>query len=497
MNGLDPMGVAGLFLATLSCVGAFVLAAKQRYAAAVCLLLLAGTALRLELCSTPYLHEWDERYHALVAKNVMETPLVPRLYPTAPLPYNYQDWSANHIWVHKQPLPIWGMALSMAVFGKNELALRLPSLLLSTWAIWLVFAIGRAMYNSRVGYLAAFLMTIHGLLLELTAGMVATDHVDVFFMVLILLATLLALKYHQTENWLLNVLCGLVVGLAILCKWLPALIVLPLWLLFSWQYRGKLIFRHLQQLCVCGGVALVVFLPWQWYIFHAFPKEAIWEYGGNARHMFEVLDDRGGPFCYHFDKARSLYGELVYLPMLWLTWKAFTKWRDPKRWVLLVWIFVPFLFFSLAATKMQAYTLFTAPAMFLLTGLFIQHLLRYAERFKFPWLAKLVALAMLLLPVRYSLERSLPELVLHQQAPWAESLKVSAQQAESKVLFNYNRPIEAMFYGYALAYEHVPNKQELDTIIGLGYKIQVNDLGELPPYILQNDEVELIALGRY
>jgi|GEM_PF-2475173 len=44
-------------------------------------IVILAAALRIWLCSTDsYLHEWDERYHALVAKNLLLHPLKPTLY---------------------------------------------------------------------------------------------------------------------------------------------------------------------------------------------------------------------------------------------------------------------------------------------------------------------------------------------------------------------------------------------------------------------------------
>ena len=72
----------------------------------------------------------------------------------------------------------------MWVFGVNEIALRLPSIILTTIGIWLSYFIGRYLFNSKVGYLTAFFFSINGLIIELTAGRVATDHIDIFFLFL-------------------------------------------------------------------------------------------------------------------------------------------------------------------------------------------------------------------------------------------------------------------------------------------------------------------------
>src|SRR6476661_2530795 len=75
---------------------------KGRYNTAAVLLVFAGFCLRFFMASDMFLHEWDERYHALVAKNLLDNWLEPRLYREALLPYNYREWSANFVWLHKQ-----------------------------------------------------------------------------------------------------------------------------------------------------------------------------------------------------------------------------------------------------------------------------------------------------------------------------------------------------------------------------------------------------------
>ena len=125
---------------------------KAQYGFALMLLIVAGMVLRIYTATDFYLHEWDERYHALVAKNLMHHPLVPTLYDHPLLPFDYQNWTINHIWVHKPPLTLWAMAGSMWVFGVNEIALRLPSIILSTTGIGLCFYTAKYFYTERIAF---------------------------------------------------------------------------------------------------------------------------------------------------------------------------------------------------------------------------------------------------------------------------------------------------------------------------------------------------------
>ena len=128
---------------------ALVLAAAHKERPALVLLLLGAAALRVAMISLdPFLHDWDERFHACVAKNMMQHPFQPMLHATPLLPYDYKDWSTNHVWLHKQPLFLWQMALSMKIFGVHTFALRLPGVLLGTAWVAMIFRMGRLWANS-------------------------------------------------------------------------------------------------------------------------------------------------------------------------------------------------------------------------------------------------------------------------------------------------------------------------------------------------------------
>ncbi|MCC6768002.1 MAG: glycosyltransferase family 39 protein [Bacteroidia bacterium] len=141
-------------------------ASRNDYTISLILLMLGGIVLRLYTAADLYLHPWDERYHALVAKHLMSHPLLPTLYEHPVLPFDYTSWTSNHVWVHKQPLPLWTMAISMSVFGVNELALRLPSVVLSTIGIGLTFFIASYIFSKKLAWLAAFFFSINGLIIE-------------------------------------------------------------------------------------------------------------------------------------------------------------------------------------------------------------------------------------------------------------------------------------------------------------------------------------------
>ena len=113
-----------------SCLSVFLLAFRQlragQHRTSLILILAAGLMLRMFAASDRYLHTWDEKYHALVARNLIAHQLTPTLIDQPALPYDQTNWKANHVWLEKGPVPLWAMSCSLALFGTTEFALRVP-----------------------------------------------------------------------------------------------------------------------------------------------------------------------------------------------------------------------------------------------------------------------------------------------------------------------------------------------------------------------------------
>jgi 4-amino-4-deoxy-L-arabinose transferase len=392
-------------------------------------------------------------------------------------------------------VPLWTMAASMWLFGINEIALRLPSILLTTIGIWLTFSIGSYFFNKKIGYLSAFFYSINGLIIELTGGRVATDHIDIFFLFFVELAVFFSIKFVQHKKALYNILAGVGIGLAILSKWLPALIVFPIWLLIiidSRNFRSKeIIFQFLVLLITC----VAIFLPWQLYIFNTYPLEAKWEAGFNFKHITDVLDERTGPIYYFLDRIRINYGELIYIPLLWFIWKTIQNFKDKKRLAISLWFLIPFLFFSFVKTKMQAYILFASPALFIMTSEFWFALSDLKKSYRLKWLINLLLVLFIALPVRYTIERTKSFEKRERKPHWVTNLKkLSKENTGNCVLFNYDKPIEAMFYTNVTVYPEIPEKTIIYELIEKGYSVIINDNGNIPEDIKKMKDVMTLNL---
>jgi 4-amino-4-deoxy-L-arabinose transferase-like glycosyltransferase len=485
--------IFGIAVIIICCLGYFYswkYQQKNNYKIAVALLIICGFLLRLYSASDFYLHNWDERYHALVAKNFLKHFFVPTLVDNSLFPVGIEHWDRNHIWLHKQPLPLLSMAISMWALGVNEIAVRLPSILITTIGIGLTYRISDFFFNNKIAYLSAFFYSINGLIIEMVGGHVATDHIDIFFLFFIELAIYFSVLFVQKRKTIYNVLVGVCIGAAILCKWLPALIVLPIWGLLvidSKQYNIK---NSLVQFALLCTVTIIVFLPWQLYIYKTFPLEARWEAAFNYKHITEVLQNQGGPIDYYITIIRINYGELIYFPIIWFLLQTFKKNINFKYLAICCWFIVPMVFFSFVKTKMQPYILFVSPALFMVTAAFFFTMLDYKKNIKHKWLLNIILILFIFLPFRYLIERIKPFEQRNRNPQWAIDLKKLDQKNYKKgILFNYNKPIEAMFYTNLTVYDYIPNNSTINDLINHGNTIIINDNGNVPSEIKSMKEL--------
>jgi 4-amino-4-deoxy-L-arabinose transferase-like glycosyltransferase len=462
----------------------------------------AGLVLRAYAGADLFLHSWDERYHALVAKHLLAHPAIPTLYDQPALPYDYRDWRANHIWLHKPPLALWLMAaglwLLQAVTGGlagGEVAMRLPGLLLSVAAIYFTYRIGAHLCGPRAGLLAAFFHATNGYLLQLPGGRVAVDQVDsdvIFFVELGVFLTVLYLE--SGRRWLVPA-TGVSVGLAMLTKWLPGLLAIPVFLAFTWKKeRPRRIFADLSVICLTGAALA---LPWQLYTRRAFPLEAHWEMVYNLRHLLVPIEGLGGSPLFHLAHMARYFGELIYLPLGWFLIRLARK-REPSLLRLAVWLLLPYIAFSLAATKMAGYVMTAAPALFLIEALFWLWLLDRDPQQWAGWQRGLrwaVLALLVVLPLRFTLERLKLSPAYDRNPPWAQAMRrLPARIGPGKVvLLNVDRPVEAMFYTPYIAYARIATPQQIARLRQEGFRVIVFDDGRLSSTFRSTPGLEVMA----
>jgi 4-amino-4-deoxy-L-arabinose transferase len=482
--------VSGFFIiliAILFFAVAWLLYRKERPYGALLMILAGALALRIFTASDPFLHEWDEQYHALVARNLALHPLTPTLYEDPVLPYDYRIWTGNHIWLEKPPVPLWFMAASIKAFGAHEYAVRLPSIIFSVLAVWLTFLLGSTLFDKKTGLLAAFLHAINGLLIELAGGRISSDHVETCFIFFVELAILFSVwSVTRRSRYAFSMLAGIFTGLALLSKWFPALLVFPVWITAMLAYRRNDWRTFTGQLLVMAAGCIAVAAPWIIYISRHFPAEADWVIRKFLFAYSGAVEGHQAPFWYYLNKVGVLFGELIYIPLLYALWYLFRHRDRWGIWMLSAWWIIPVVVFSFGETKRQTYLLIAAPAFFLIAAWFWFHLVQMPAGGWRKWLKAAVLAGMIILPVRFSQERIKPFSTAQREAPVRTVRFVQPPVPTMKVvLFGVERPVETMFYTGITAYAAMPDTVTLKGLGRTGYDL----------YTWRNGAAERIVLG--
>jgi 4-amino-4-deoxy-L-arabinose transferase len=463
----------------------FRLATRHRFHAAALAIACAALLIRAYAGADLALHPWDERYHALVAKNLITNPLVPMLRADSVLEYDFRNWASNHVWLHKPPLALWMQAASMRLFGVSELPMRLPSVLFSTGAVVATYALGRVLLSPAAGLVAAAFHAVHGFSVDLSAGRRATDHVDTLLIFLVEAGFLLALLAAKRRARAAGVVLGAIVGLAYLTKSFLGLLMLPVWA--AMRLQSEHVRRVATEVAVATCVAAAIAAPWTIYTSRAFPLESAYERTAALRHMTEVMENQGGPPWSYIWEMPRFFGELVWIPLgaaIWLVMKGRAR---PAHRALLLWVAMPYALFSLFATKMPAYVMVAAPAIFLLQADFW---LRLRERKAAAVTSSGRALlagclfVLALLPARYLLGPAGPLEYRERNPEWARQLRALNGQIGTKraVIFNVPAHIETMFYTPYVAYDVPVTTAQAEDLRRRGYEVYVFADGVVTPF---------------
>jgi 4-amino-4-deoxy-L-arabinose transferase len=341
--------------------------ADQTYKYILWGLIVVGFIMRLYMAHVdPFLHIWDERFHALVARNMMGHPFTPilRIYPV--FAADPTRWTEASVWLHKQPLFMWQMALSMKLFGPTVYALRYPSVLMGTLMIPIIYDTIKKLTNDNlVAIISTALFCFSNFHLELVAGIRSMDHNDIALEFYILVSVWCWIKYEKEQKWYWAILMGVFSGAAILTKWLIGLFVYLIWgtkilLHLKERFNFKEVIRFMASLIVC----CLIFLPWQFFIVKHFPIEAAIEYKFNTRHITEALEGHQGTIFFYIQRFPQMFGEVIFLlifPGIYLWKKSTKKDRSTAIPILIGCLFV-FLFFSIVVkTKVISHMYFIAP----------------------------------------------------------------------------------------------------------------------------------------
>ena len=465
----------------------------------------------------PHLFIWDEQYHALVAKNLSKDMLKPMLLSNPILPYEISDWTANHVWVHKQPLFLWQIALSIKCFGSTTLAVRLPSILMHALLPLIIYRIGKLSLNERIGFIAALLLAVGHYPLELMAGRYSTDHNDFAFLFYVTASFWAFLEYQNGKKWYWLVAAAVCSGGAVLTKWLLGLLIYPSWCVAHvLASKNRFDWKSYLPMALMFAISCVVFIPWQLYIFAAFPEEAKHEFSMISKHLSEVVEGHGHPRFYFFEEGlRNIYGKwfLVRYALLGGLILLAIRLKDNfHRALLLTPIVIVYGVYTYAETKMPSFPV----VVFGFGALALASLLYAFYSILRCWIGHVTIRKAIAIPVllyflfvffdftRIEINHSfVDEFIAHdrrQELAEIPAIKdLDAQLAEPHLIFNAalttGGHILIMFFTDHTAYPQVPSEAELKYCKERSkLPIAIIDNGNLPDYIVVDNTIRLLEV---
>ena len=296
---------------------------------------------------------------------------------------------------HKPPLTYWLTAAGLGLFGVNTVGVRLLPVLAVLLQVGLMYALGLLLFNQdRARALAA--AVIYGTLpvVLISALNVTTDG---YLATLELAATYGILRYYESggRRWLYLFWLGL--GLAFLTKG-PVGFVLPLMAVIGTYFRAETAARRPFTVHHALGFGLFLLVGLSWYLYLVAENPAFIRYF-LVEHTVERFANAAT-----FNRAKPWWFYVVLAPATSLPWAVAlivravrTPWATvPRQWrnVLIFWVLVPLLFFSLSKSKLLLYVLPIFPGVALLT---VYYLGRCTEALLLRWYVGIVAFFGLLL----------------------------------------------------------------------------------------------------
>jgi 4-amino-4-deoxy-L-arabinose transferase-like glycosyltransferase len=279
----------------------------------------------------------------------------------------------------KPPMTYWAIASSVAVFGPNPWAARLPSALAYLACVWLVWRMARRMAPGSEVPAALAYATM--LLPVGAAHLITTDFLLTAFSTFAMHGFVQARFGASRPNlWIATVWAGF--AFAFLTKGPPALLPLIALLAFDLAMPGR------QQHRVFGwsGIALFVLLALPWYLAVIRGNPGLFEYFIGDEVVNRVTTNEFGRHGEWYGwltiyVPTILVGTLPWTPAL-LRWARrapgdFRRWwREPAQrvadapWLFLsLWVLLPLLVFCLSRSRMPLYILPLFAPLALLVGL--------------------------------------------------------------------------------------------------------------------------------
>lgn len=283
------------------------------------------------------------------------------------------DWVVLHFngspWFVQPPLYFWIAALFAQLLGTTELAVRLPSALATiAMSAGLGYAVARSA-GVRAGSIAAVVLATS--LMQAVIGRLAI--MDALLDLFVMAAILCWFRGAVVAGAVLLALGTLAKGPVA-----PAIVVLVIgaWLVWERRVGNRVAVPRRRTLALALAAYVAIVAPW-------FVAESVRVGAAGAGELLlhytfgrytGVIENQAGPWWYYVPVLiLGFFPWIAFLPLG--AWRAFEDARRPGgslARLALVWFVVPFVFFSLAQTKLPNYVALTLPALAIIVALWFE-----------------------------------------------------------------------------------------------------------------------------
>lgn len=484
---------------------AVILFHKGKTRAALGILIAGGFTFRLLMAFIdPFVHIWDEQYHALVAKNIADDFFHPVLVKQPIGATDPAYWAYTETWLHKPPLFLWQMGISIKIFGPTVWAIRIPSVIVSTLMIPAVYRMGKVMFTERTGFIAALLVAGSNILINVVSGFVNTDHNDVVFAGYVCFSFWAWMEYVNRPRLRWIILTGIFAGAAILTKWLPGLMVFGAWGITLVLLReNRLAISRWKDLLISFATSVAIAAPW--FIYARFQWPMQWK-AAMSNYSSHLSDDmtHTGEWWYHFAQLAEQNG-IWFVIVLLCAIPVFLMSRVRKEFKmgLIFSVAIVYSFYSFVAARMPLFCLSVLPLLILMVSVLFDRLAELLIKLR-PGFFRYVVTTLLMFVAYVMVDQGRIEHYhtlrdpkeayrrtrLHNQSVF---LKLN-NLPDNTVVFNCGdwNAIPCMFYTRYTAYDYVPGAADIQNARELGRTIAVFDDGQLPEFITQDPGIVIL-----
>ena len=337
----------------------------------------------------PLMDKTEARY-AEIARIMVET----NNWILLQIDYNIPFWA-------KPPLSTWLTAISIKLFGLYEFYIRLPYLI--TTIIIVLFISRYDKIENKIFFLTPLILLLMPEF-YLHAGVVSTDTILNFSIILVMLSFWEAVGKKSGLKWWYGFFIG--IGLGLLSKG-PIILILTLPPIFIWLLVYKEELKKLKKIPILSGLSLTFLISFPWYYFTELKSPGFIDYFIYGEHFRRFFDSGWKGDLYGFAKQQP-YGIIwLFSTMAIFPWSLLIITRIRKiikeayknKWVcfLVCWMLFTPVFFTFSSSLIHTYTLpITVPAALLITHFWSEF------KFKRYYLSISALLYFVLLPVFYS-----------------------------------------------------------------------------------------------